>query len=47
MSLHNFIKIHLGIKEDIYYIPINILNDIKVNNSGGILQSSFTQINII
>lgn len=45
MDLHNFIKAHPGIEEDIYHILIDIPDDAGADNGGGTLQSSSTQIN--
>lgn len=40
MRLHNFIKLHLRNKKNIYFISIDILDDARSNSDIAIIQSS-------
>lgn len=45
MGLHNFIKSHLGKKEDINYTPIDIPDDVRSDSGIATMYSSSTQMN--
>lgn len=45
LGLHNFIKIHPGNEEDIYYVPMEIPDDAEIDKGGGTQKSDSSQMN--